>query len=59
MTKQEELIGSIETTYAEWLEHAGEQRDKVMIHILASLLLKEKKETDFHLAVCRGQLARR
>jgi hypothetical protein len=41
------LRDSIAETYSEWLEMAGEQSPDVLVNILSSLLLSEKKENAY------------
>lgn len=40
----ETLIKETHIKYSEWFEVAGEKSPQLMIHILASLLIKEKNE---------------
>lgn len=47
MTPQELLLLQVASRYSEWLEHAGDQSQHVMIQILAGLLLREKMENEY------------
>lgn len=47
MTPQDELIKDVANTYSEWIEHVGDRAPQLMIHLLASLLVKERKENEY------------
>lgn len=53
MSKQEKLINELSEQYAEWLEHAEDGAEGVLIHILASLLIKERNEKNQAKAICK------
>lgn len=47
MTPQQQLVNELAVKYSEWIEHVGEKAPQLMIHLLASLLIKEKEENEY------------
>ena len=43
----DKIIIDLQLKYGEWLEMAGDKSSALMIHILASLLIKEREENSF------------
>ena len=48
MSPQQAIIEDVAERYSEWLEHAGDDAPQLMIHLLASLLVKEKEIVSYY-----------
>ena len=44
---QNELVLELQDKFGEWLEVAGENSPALMIHILSTLLIKEREQTSY------------
>jgi len=41
--QQIDIINEIENRFGEWLEHAGEKSPELLVHLLCTMVIKERE----------------